>query len=118
MFATDNKTMDSKIAKRFGHAKYYLILNTESNELEIRENHGHSNDHGELIKLMNEEIRHFVVGNIGPNAYEILKKGNSIIYLARKLTAKDALNLLNSNSLEVLNEPTLKKSIESHSDKK
>jgi len=40
LLATDDKTLESKIAKRFGHANYYLIFNNESKELEARINHG------------------------------------------------------------------------------
>ncbi len=116
MFATDNETMNSKIAKRFGHASFYLIYDTDNSSLDIRENHGHSHDHSELAELMNENIKHFVVGNIGPHAFEILKRGNAKIYLARKMTAKEALELLKNDSLEVLEQSTLKRSIENHND--
>ncbi len=114
MFATDDKTMNSHIAKRFGHAVYYLIFETVGNSLDARVNNGHNNDHSSLVDLMNEGVTHFVIGNIGPQAFNVLKKDNANIYLARKLTANKALEQLLENKLEELTEPTLKKSIENH----
>jgi predicted Fe-Mo cluster-binding NifX family protein len=106
--------MESKISKRFGHANFYLIFNTDDNSLEVRENHGHSNDHFELTKLINENVLHFVVGNIGPNAFDVIKQGSAKVYLVRKSTATEALTLLQNNSLESLEKPTLKRSIDNH----
>ena len=90
MFAADDKTMDSKISKRFGHARFYLIFNTDNDTLDVRENQGHSEDHSELNELINEGVSHFVIGNIGPHAFKVLKQGKAKIYLARKMTAQEA----------------------------
>ncbi len=45
MFATDENIMDSKIAKRFGHAAFYIIYNTENNSIDARVNNGHDDNH-------------------------------------------------------------------------
>lgn len=114
MFATDDKTMNSNIAKRFGHAAFYLIFDTEDNLFDARVNNGHDDNHSALVDLMNEGVTHFVIGNIGPQAFEVLKNNNSKIYLARKLSTNKALEKLLENNLEELTEPTLKRSIENH----
>jgi len=114
LLATDGETLESKIAKRFGHANYYLIFNNESNEIEVRVNHGHDDDHSSLIDLANEGVTSFVVGNIGPNAFKVLNDKNTKVYLARKYKAKEALNKFLINELEELTNPTLKRSIEGH----
>jgi predicted Fe-Mo cluster-binding NifX family protein len=114
MFATDSNTMESNIAKRFGHAPYYLIYDSEDETFNARTNNGHDDDHSSLVDLVNEGVTHFVIGNIGPNAFNVLKERDAKIYLARKQTAKDALNKLLDNTLEELNKPTLKRSIEDH----
>ena len=114
MFATDENIMDSKIAKRFGHAPFYIIYNTEDKSIDARVNNGHDDNHSSLVDLMNEGVTEFVIGNIGPQAFEVLENGNAKIYLARKLNATEALEKLLDSTLEVLEQPTLKQSIEPH----
>ena len=56
----------------------------------------------------------FIVGNIGPHAFEITKSLNLRVMLSRKTTAAEALSKLSNNELELLKAPTLKKSIHEH----
>jgi predicted Fe-Mo cluster-binding NifX family protein len=114
LLATDGKTLESKIAKRFGHADFYLIFDNESKEIEARVNPGHDDNHSSLVDLANEGVAHFIVGNIGPNAFKILNDKNTKVYLARKYRAKEALEKFLNNELEELTTPTLKRSIEGH----
>ncbi len=114
LLATDGKTLESKIAKRFGHANYYQIYDHESKEIEARVNHGHDDNHSSLVDLANEGVTIFIVGNIGPNAFKVLNDKNTKVYLARKIIAKEALEKFLNNELEELTNPTLKRSIEGH----
>ena len=114
LFTADGKTMDAKIAKRFGHAKYYLIFDDENQELTARENHGHDDNHSELVELVNSGVKTFIIGNAGPHAFDVLSRMNAKMYLARKLTVKEALEKFKNNELEELKQPTLKRSIEGH----
>ena len=114
LFATEGETLESKIAKRFGHAPYYLIYDTESKHLEVRGNKGHSDDHAELRNLVRQGVKKFFVGNIGPYAFEVLKEEGSDIFLVRGLPARKALQEFLENNLLPLDKPTLKRSIEEH----
>jgi len=114
LLATDGETLESKIAKRFGHANYYLIYDNVSKEIEVRVNHGHEDSHSGLIDLADEGVTIFIVGNIGPNAFKVLNNKNTKVYLARKYIARDALDKFIDNKLEELTTPTLKRSIEGH----
>jgi predicted Fe-Mo cluster-binding NifX family protein len=114
LFATDGETFESKIAKRFGHANYYLIYDSESKNLDAKINPGHDEEHSGLVDLTNEGITNFVVGNIGPNAFRILNEKKAKVYLARKYTVKEALDKFFNEELEKLTKPTLKHPIEDH----
>ena len=59
-----------------------------------------------------------MVGNIGPHAFEISANVKARIYLTRKMTDEVALEKLNRNGLELLTEPTAKRSMHSHKDTK
>ena len=111
LLATEGKTLESKIAKRFGEAPYYLIYDDETKETEARVNSGHDDNHSGLIDLVNEGVLVYIIGNTGPNAFNVLNERNAKLFLARGTIAKDALNSFLNNKLERLTKATLKKPI-------
>jgi len=111
LLATESNTLESKIAKRFGEAPYYLIYNSDTKETEARVNHGHDDNHSGLINLVNERVLHYIIGNTGPNAFNVLDDRKAELYLARGVVAKDALDAFLNNKLERLTKATLKKPI-------
>jgi predicted Fe-Mo cluster-binding NifX family protein len=117
LIGSDGKSIDSLVSKRFGHAPYFLLYNTESKDFEVYENvEAEHHNHDNLITFLNKNVQAFIVGNIGPHAFEVINKPNIKIYYANKLTVKQAIEKLESNSLKILTEPTAKKSINHHDD--
>ncbi len=111
LLTTEGETLDSKIAKRFGEAPYYLVYDSETKELDARVNEGHDDNHQSLVDLVNQGVKVFILGNTGPNAFNVLKKAGATMYLARQLTAEQALDKLLNSELEELTKSTLKKPI-------
>jgi predicted Fe-Mo cluster-binding NifX family protein len=107
----DSSDLTGKISKRFGHANYYLIYDTDSKKSEILVNSEHDEKHEFLLNAINDGVELFIVGNIGPHAFGIINTGNTKVYLARKMTATEALEKFEKNELELLSEPTVKKSM-------
>ncbi len=114
LLATEGNTLNSKIAKRFGEAPYYLIYNSDTKETEARVNPGHDDNHSGLIDLVNEGVLYYIVGNTGPNAFDVLNNRNAELYLARGTVAKDALDAFLNKKLERLTKATLKRPIRNH----
>jgi len=114
LLTADGDNLDSKISKRFGEANYYLIYDTDTKTVDARINDGHDDDHSSLIELTKEGVEYFIVGNAGPNAFKVLKENGAKLFLARKLTASEALEKFINNELEELLNPTLKKPIREH----
>ena len=112
LLSTDRDNLESNIAKRFGHANYYLIYCTDSKSFDVKINEGHDDEHSSLIKLARNGIHNFIVGNVGPNAFKVLKENNARLFLARKLKASEALEKFLGNKLDELFNPTIKQSIE------
>lgn len=108
---SDGNTLNDKVAKRFGHAEYYIIYNTDNKNFEPMKNNDEDHTHSELEKLIDKGVTAFIVGNIGPHAFEILKEGEAEVYLARKMTIEEAIENYKSQRLQKLTEPTVKKSI-------
>ncbi len=110
----DSPTLNGKIAKRFGHADYYLIYDSDNENLDVNSNSSHDEKHTILFEAINKGVKVFIVGNIGPHAFQILNKNGVKIYLARKMTAQVAIDKLIIGELELLTEPTVKKSMHHH----
>lgn len=119
----ENNTMESPIAKRFGHAPWFLLYNTETRTFVPMKNenaeghhsvkkHKHNHHEHPFIKDLQEygaEI--FIVGNIGPQAFNELNIPGVEVFHARKMTAGEALEMFQQGKLKKLDEPTAKKSI-------
>ena len=108
---TDRNNLESPVAKRFGHASYLILFDTETKNYEAYLNNNEGHNHDNLQEFLDKGVRSFIVGNIGPNAFEILKSGGSKIYLARKMKAAEAVELFSKGGLTELLEPTANKSI-------
>ncbi|MEA3505485.1 MAG: NifB/NifX family molybdenum-iron cluster-binding protein [Bacteroidota bacterium] len=111
LLATDGENLESKIAKRFGEAPYYLIYNSDTKEIVARVNPGHDDNHSGLIDLVDEGVLDYIIGNTGPNAFNVLNDRNAKLYLARGAVAKDALEAFLNNNMERLTKSTLKRPI-------
>jgi len=114
LLATDGDSLKSNIAKRFGEAPYYLIYDSETKKTEARVNPGHDDNHSALIDLVNEGVLYYIIGNTGPNAFDVLNNLGAKLYLARGLEAEEALNSFLNDEIEHLTKATLKKPISEH----
>ncbi len=111
VIGSDGKNLESKVAKRFGHAAYYIVYNIDDKTIVPIENNDEDHSHDEIQNLIDKGVRAFIVGNIGPHAFELINEGGAEVYLARKMTVRHAIDKFTSGQLERLNEPTVKKSI-------
>lgn len=109
---SDGNNPDSAVAKRFGHANYLILFNTETKNFESFVNNNVGHNHQNLQEYLDKGVKIFIVGNIGPHAFEILKSAGSKIYLARKMKVEEAIEQYSGGGLRELLEPTAKKSIE------
>ena len=113
LVGADGNNLENAVAKRFGHANYLVVYNTETKNYESFVNNNEGHNHDNLREYLDKGVRVFIVGNIGPNAFDILKSAGSRIYLARKIKIVQAIELYNKGGLQELVEPTIKNSFES-----
>jgi len=115
LIAVQETTLDSPVAKRFGHAPYYLNVDLDSMYLQVIDNAEHHDETHAIIPQMAENgVKVFITGNIGPHAFELANSLNLQVAVARKMTAREALEKLQRGELEILTEPTLKRSEHDH----
>lgn len=111
VIATNGPTLDSRVAQRFGHAPYYLLVDATTRELQVIENHEHDDEtHAIIPQLAEQEAKVFVTGNIGPHAFQLIRSLQGQVALARLMPASEALDKLQRGELELLNAPTVKHS--------
>ena len=106
-FTSKGKDLDSIIDARFGRCEFILVLNDETNEIEIIENSDSSQEaHGAgpktAQKLFNSNIDVLITGNgPGGNAAKVLERTKIEIFIgAGDLKISDALAKFKEGSLE------------------
>lgn len=95
--------LDSKIDSRFGRAAYFLIYDTEKEEIESLEKNPFLNqDHGVGIQVGNRVIQkkcQIAVGpKFGPKVVEVLKTANVDLIIAENSPVKEILKKIKSGS--------------------
>lgn len=115
VIAANGPTLDSPVAKRFGHAPYYLYVDSETGQVQaIRNEEPHDDTHAIIPQLVGQKAEVFVTGNIGPHAFKLIRSLDRQVALARNMPAGQALDKLQKEELEILSAPTLKHSIHEH----
>jgi predicted Fe-Mo cluster-binding NifX family protein len=114
LIAAQGPTLDDQVAKRFGHASYYLILDSDTLEVRVLHNTGHDESHSIIPRAAREGVTVAITGNIGPQAFELSGSCQIQVALARKMSAKEALQKLRSDQLRILEAPTVQKSPHEH----
>ncbi len=107
----DGCGLQSQMARRFGHAAFFITYDTETKIVTTYENNSLEHDHSNLFAFLEKGVEVFIVGNIGPHAFEIVNTSKSKVYLARKMSVQEAIDKFSKGELKHLSEPTAKKSI-------
>ena len=78
--------LSSRIDPRFGRAPYFVIVDTESNRLQVIDNlQAVESAHGAGIaaarKVVDAGVQAVITGNVGPLAFEALRAAGVDVYL-------------------------------------
>ena len=115
LIAANGPTLDSPVAKRFGHAPYYLLVDSATLGMEVIDNGEHDDEtHAIIPHMAGQGVEVFITGNIGPHAFELIHSLDRRVALARRMSAGEALARLQRGELEILSAPTLKRSVHNH----
>jgi predicted Fe-Mo cluster-binding NifX family protein len=115
---TDEQTLNALIAKKFGYARYYLMYDTDDKTFEVIENIDPEDNHAPLRELVQKGADVFIVSYIGPHAFEVIHSANKKIFHAKNITGMAAIEKLERNELEEMQNPNVKKSIGHHHNSK
>jgi predicted Fe-Mo cluster-binding NifX family protein len=95
----------SIIDLRFGRAKWILVVDTESGQLQVHDNAVHLNAaQGAGIQtgqnVANLGVEAVITGNVGPNAFRVLNAANIKVFLAAEQTVEQALTAFQKGRLQ------------------
>jgi len=110
VITSQGREIDSEIDQRFGRCKYFVIVETENNEItnvSSVENQGAIQGHGAGIRAGQQVgelgAEAIITGSLGPNASKVIDKLSIAAYKSSGLI-KDSIEKLNNNKLTKLNE--------------
>jgi predicted Fe-Mo cluster-binding NifX family protein len=102
---TKEKSLNSDIDQRFGRAKYFVIVDTETNEVEYKDNEINMNaaqgagiQTGQYLATLN--VTAVITGHVGPNAFRTLSVAGIDIYTVTSGLASAALDELKQGKLK------------------
>ena len=99
------KELSSEIDLRFGRAKWLILIDTESGDFQAHDNAVNLNAaQGAGIQtgqnIANLGVEAVITGNVGPNAFKTLNAANIKIFLAKKQTVQEAIDLFKAGELK------------------
>lgn len=99
------KELASEVDPRFGRAKYFIVVDTESGELTTHDNSQNLNaaqgagiQAGQNVVELGVEA--VITGNVGPKAYATLQAGNVKVYAGAKGSVAKALEAFKAGELQ------------------
>ena len=100
----DERSEDASMASRFGRALYYLIYNFDTKEYEYHENPSAMARGGAGVKasefLVSQGVKAVIAPRVGPNAEQVLRASNIIIYEGQVEPWKNLIEKLEKNELK------------------
>ena len=105
VITAQGKELSSEIDLRFGRAKWLIVVDTKSGDLQAHDNAVNLNAaQGAGIQtgqnIANLGVEAVITGNVGPNAFKTLNAAGVKILLVEKQTVQDAIDLFKAGKLK------------------
>jgi len=112
--SSTGQSLDATVDPRFGRAQCFVIVDTETMEFEAMTNPAMTAGGGAGTKasqlVINKGARAVLTGNVGPNAFEVLKSAGIAIHIGASGSIKSALAAFQAGKLQRVDSP----SVEAH----
>lgn len=98
-------TLGAAVDRRFGRCAWFILVDPETMEYEALENRGADAGTGAgtgaAQLVLEREVDAVISGQVGPNAYEVLKQGGVQIFIApEESSVREALDKFTSGELK------------------
>ncbi|MDP8206901.1 MAG: NifB/NifX family molybdenum-iron cluster-binding protein [Candidatus Electryonea clarkiae] len=111
LIAASAADSDAKIAKRFGHAEYYLTVDSEIMEFTVSPGFGEDQPFHGANRFTGSGIQRVIVGNVGPSAFRDLINAGLSVYSCHGITVLEAVKKVHSGLVAPLEAPTMRRSV-------
>jgi predicted Fe-Mo cluster-binding NifX family protein len=99
----ENKGLESSVCQHFGAAPLFLLIDTETEELDMLDNSNQHQAHGQcrpVAALVGKGIDGVVVGGIGMGAINRLRAGGTEVFISQLSTVAEVLLALREGRLK------------------
>lgn len=113
LVAASGDNPDAKISGRFGHAKYFLLVDPKTMNYESVPGVSPELEKPDMVRFAQKGAEKVLVGNVGPSAFEELRSLGLQPYLCRGMTVREAVSRVEAGEIAPMEGPTLKQSLHS-----
>lgn len=114
LVAADGNDLGAQVSKRFGHAAFFLLVDSETWTHTLLEGVGEDGPAHGADRMQALGVDKIVTGNIGPNAFKDLRQRGVQVYLCKHTTAREAVESVLAGTREPAEGPSLKHSVHQH----
>ena len=105
LLTAKGKQINDEVDPRFGRAKFFILVDTETNEVTAHDNsHNLNAAQGAGIQAAQSVVRlgaeAVISGNVGPNAFQTLNAAGIKMYLCPQATVEEAVRKFKAGELK------------------
>ncbi|MDY0298123.1 MAG: NifB/NifX family molybdenum-iron cluster-binding protein [Acidobacteriota bacterium] len=114
LITAEGKDLDANVDPRFGRAAYFLVVDTDSNEVleAVSNGAGRGAAQGAGVQAAQTAARlgvsALISGHCGPNAFSAMQAANIAIYTGAHGTVRDAIDQLRKGELTATASPDVR----------
>jgi len=112
LLAAEGNTLDSRIARRFEKADWYLFVDADKDNVVAVPNLEHRRHHDIIPKAVGQGITTIITGNPGPRSCNLISSLNMSVALVCHVTGREAIQKIQKGELPILDAATLKHHLE------
>lgn len=106
------KTLSSQVDPRFGRAKYFLVIDTDTGVFSVQDNtrnlqaaQGAGIQAAEAVARLDAQA--VLTGNAGPKAFRVLNAAGIKVYVTGSVTVEDAVRQFKAGTLPAASSATV-----------
>lgn len=106
--SSTGNTMDSMVDPRFGRCSCFVVFDTDTKASTYVDNESRMASGGAGIaaaqEIVNQDVEVVLTGNVGPNAYNVLKNAEIKAYRCGNVAVEKAIQLFKESKLESISQ--------------
>ena len=109
LVTADGENLEANVDTKFARAPYFLMVDTENLSFEVIKNESANEFGGAGVKAaqsaMDKGVEAVITGNVGPNAYQVLRRAGIKMFRAGGKKIREAIEDFKNNKLEEIVSP-------------